>query len=377
MERGTIAITGALMLVSGCYSGLGAGDGTEGDTEGTTAVAEGTATDGGAGPDGSPGSNPDGGPGGTNDPSDSGGTTSSPDPDTGTASSDPSATTAPDPDTGGPDTGTDPAVEAMCDRWLADRIDMSEGAWSGSVGACDPGDVSASGRANALRVLNLYRWMVGLPAVVNDAGRDAMAQACALLMHANGMLSHDPPMVWTCWSSDGDTAAGNSNISTGPGVMSVDLYMTDPGNPTTLGHRRWILSNSAGPVGLGSTSEYSCMWVLGGAGGGTNAWTAWPPPGPFPFEAVAPLGFASLDQTGWSLQSDGIDLSGAEVAITVGGDPRPVTVTTLAQGYGSTYAISMIPSGWTVQPDTTYHVRVDGVAGGPIEYDVQVVTCGG
>jgi hypothetical protein len=376
MERRTIAITGALMLAtSGCYAGLGEGDETESGTAGTTVASEGTATNG-AGPGGGPGGGPAGDDPGESGGS-SGGTTNASDPDSGpgtTNASDPDDT-GPDSGTAGTDTGTDPAVEAMCDRWLSDRADMSEGSWSGSVAACNPGDVSPEGRANALRVLNLYRWMVGLPEVTNDPGRDAMAQACALIMHANGSLSHDPPMGWTCWSSDGDTAAGSSNISTGPGVMSVDLYMVDPGNPTTLGHRRWILANSTGPVGLGSTSEYSCMWVLGGSGTGGNAWTAWPPPGPFPFEGVAPLGFSSLDETGWSLQSDGIDLSGAQVQITVNGDPRPVTVSQLQGGYGSAFAISMIPSGWTAQPDTTYHVRVDGVAGGPIEYDVQMVTC--
>jgi len=366
MERGTIAtIAGALMLASsGCYAGLGEGAETEAGTEGTAAASEGTPTDGGAGPGG----------GATDEPAE----TASSDPglDTGVTSDLDSNTGATsDPDTDGSETGSGSAAEMICERWNADRVDMSEGSWSGSVASCDAGDVSAEGRANALRVLNLYRWMVGLPEVTTDPSRDAMAQACALMMHANGQLSHDPPMGWTCWSSDGDTAAGSSNISTGPGVMSVDLYMVDPGNETTLGHRRWILSNSTGPVGLGSTSEYSCMWVLGGAGGGANAWTAWPPPGPFPYEAVAPLWFSSLDETGWSLQSDGIDLSGAQVQITVGGDPRPVNVNVLASGYGSTHAISMIPSGWTVQPDTTYHVRVDGVAGGPIEYDVEVVTC--
>jgi hypothetical protein len=367
MKRCTIAIAAASMLATSCYSGLGEGNETEAGSEGTSVATAGTASDG-VSTGGGPGTDPDG------PATDPGETTASTDPDAGPGT-ETDATTAPDPETG-LETGEDPEVQMMCDRWLSDRADMSEGSWSGSVAACDPGDVSADGRANALRVLNLYRWMVGLPEVVTDPGRDAMAQACALMMHANGTLSHDPPMGWTCWSADGDTAAGSSNISTGPGVMSVDLYMVDPGNATTLGHRRWILSNSAGPVGLGSTSEYSCMWVLGGAGGGTNAWTAWPPPGPFPFEAVAPLGFTSLDETGWSLQSDGIDLAGAQVEITVGGDPRPVTVNVLASGYGSTSAISMVPSGWTAQPDTTYHVRVDGVAGGPIEYDVDVVSCG-
>jgi uncharacterized protein YkwD len=370
MVRTTIAIAGVLLLApSGCYSGLVQDEETAASTEGTGAATEDVATDG-AGPGGGPGSDGTGGPDtmgsaeeGLEDGSDSS--------DGGS-----DATTDPDSDTGETGTPVDPEVEQLCDRWLADRADMSEGSWSGSVAACDPGDTSADGRANALRVLNLYRWMVGLPEVTTDASRNSMAQACALMMHANGTLSHSPPPDWACYSPDGATAAGNSNISGGPGVMSVDLYMVDSGNADTLGHRRWILANSTGPVGLGSTSQYSCMWVLGGSGGGANAWTAWPPPGPFPFEAVAPLGFASLDQTGWSLQSDGIDLSGAQVTITVDGDPRPVTVNVLLPGYGSASAISMVPNGWTAQIDTTYHVRVDGVAGGAIEYDVEIVGCG-
>jgi len=353
----------------GCYVGLDEDSATDGETEGTMDDGPGTSAGPGGGPGGGPGEgSADTGPG------ESSATQSGPGSDT-----DDSATAG---ETEGPgdssgDDGPDPSeVEMMCNRWTSDRADMSEGSWSGSVGACNAGDISADGRANALRLLNLHRWMVGLPEVSTDPMRDSMAQECALMMHANGSLSHSPPMGWTCYSADGASAAASSNISTGPGVMSVDLYMVDPGNSTTLGHRRWILSNSVGPVGLGSTSDYSCMWVIGGAGGGSNEWTAWPSPGPFPFEAISPLGFASLNDTGWSVQSDSIDLGGANVTITADGDPRPVTVTNLAGGYGSSTAISMIPSGWTAQPDTTYHVLVDGIGGGPIEYDVQIVDCG-
>jgi len=363
-----VVMAGALVvaLASGCYVGLGEDSTTDDDTEGST--SSGSATGGpGSAAEAGPGGGPGGGPAGTDDGADT--TNTGP----GSATGEP---TGADEGSASSESGDPSAVEQMCSRWTADRADMSEGSWSGSVASCDPGDVSADGRANALRVLNLHRWMVGLPEVTTDPMRDELAQACALMMHANGSLSHDPPMGWTCYSSDGATAAGSSNISTGPGVMSVDLYMVDPGNASTLGHRRWILSNSAGPVGLGSTSEYSCMWVLGGAGGGTNQWTAWPSPGPFPFEAISPLGFASINDTGWSVQSDDIDLDGAAVTITADGEPRPVTVTTLAGGYGSSSAISMIPQGWVAEVDTTYHVRVEGIAGGPIEYDVEIVDCG-
>ncbi|HET6584019.1 MAG TPA: hypothetical protein VFG69_11235, partial [Nannocystaceae bacterium] len=90
--------------------------------------------------------------------------------------------------------------------------------------------------------------------------------------------------------------------------------------------------------------------------------------------AASQLSFSSMDETGWSVQSDTIDLASAQVEITVAGDPRPVNVTVLASGYGSDSAISMIPQGWTMTAGTTYHVRIDGV-GQTIEYDVEVVDC--
>ncbi len=266
------------------------------------------------------------------------------------------------------------ADATVCERWNDDRVDLSEGTWTGSVGTCDAGDVTGNGRANALKLINLYRWLADLPPVTNDAGRDAMGQECALMMHANGQLSHSPPSSWTCYTSDGASAAGSSNIASTPGVAGVDLYMVDPGNPTTIGHRRWILSNSLGPVGLGSTDSYSCAWVLGGSGSAGAQWTAWPSPGVFPFEAIAPTGWSSVDETGWTLQSDSISLSGAQVAVTANSVDKPVQVTSLSSGYGSQYAIRFTPVGWTTQAGTTYHVAVTGVSPA-ITYDVEVVSC--
>lgn len=289
-----------------------------------------------------------------------------------TSGGDGTTTSSTDSDT--KDSGGD--ADALCTLWNTARQDRSEGDWSGSIATCDPGDISANGRANALRLVNLYRTMAGLPDVTDDSSLNEQAQACALLQHANGTLSHDPPQSWECWTEVGATASGRSNISTGPGVMSVDMYMVDWGNATTLGHRRWILSNSAGPIGLGSTSDSSCMYILGGQGRADAAWTAYPPPGPFPLEAFEPLPFGeTLDETGWSIQSDMIDLAGAQVEITVDGTPMPVRVTQLLSGYGSRHAISIIPQGWASTAGTRYHVEVQGISQ-PIAYDVDVVDCG-
>jgi hypothetical protein len=152
--------------------------------------------------------------------------------------------------------------------------------------------------------------------------------------------------------------------------------MVDPGNATTIGHRRWILSNSLGPTGIGGTSGYSCMWTLGGSGDAGAPWTAWPSPGVFPFEAIQPSGasWTSTDETGWTVQSDSINLGSATVTITAGSDDMPVNVSSLAGGYGSTHAIKITPDGWTSEPGVTYSVEITGISS-PISYDVQMVAC--
>ncbi len=132
------------------------------------------------------------------------------------------------PDTGGTTDG-DPEVTAVCDRWNADRRARDEGTWTGSVADCDPGDVLDPGRENTLRQVNLYRWLAGLPAVATDAAKNASAQACALIMHANDTIEHVVPSSWRCREPLGAQSAGLSNLATTPGVEALDLYMTDEG----------------------------------------------------------------------------------------------------------------------------------------------------
>ncbi len=280
--------------------------------------------------------------------------------------------------TGTADTGEPPpdAAALLCERWKSDRAQLGEGSWSGSLDACDPGTMSQDGRDNALRLVNLYRFIADLPPVTEDPVRTTKAQACALMMHANGQLNHTPPMNWKCWTADGSSAAGQSNISSTPGVLGVDLYMVDPGNDTTIGHRRWLLSNYLGPIGLGSTSVNSCLMVIGGMGNAGKAWLAWPPPGLVPYQAlhVPTIGWTDVDQTGWSVQSDGIDLTAATVAVSVDGVDKPVAVNVLGKNYGSAFAIRFVPQGWTVEPGKTYDVELGNVAE-PISYSVQIVDC--
>ena len=260
----------------------------------------------------------------------------------------------------------------VCERWKADRADLSEGTWTGSVATCDPGDVTGVARANTLRQVNLFRFLAGLPAVIEDPAKSVSSQACALMQDANKMLSHSPPTTWTCYTDVGATAAGQSNIATTRGVRAIGLYMNDRGNETTIGHRRWILSNSLGPIGMGSTSGYSCLMTIGGTGKANKAFVPWPPVGDVPLQALTIEG--SLDAVGWSIQSDTINLAGAQVTVTDAGTSLPVTVMQLPANYGSKYAISFVPMGWSTAAGHTYSVAVTGTALG-ISYDVNVVSC--
>ena len=78
--------------------------------------------------------------------------------------------------------------------------------------------------------------------------------------------------------------------------------------------------------------------------------------------------------TGWSVQSDGINLANAQVTVTVDGAAQPVTVTQLDANYGSKYAIRFNPTGWTTQAGKTYSVAISNIPTA-INYDVQIVDC--
>jgi hypothetical protein len=273
----------------------------------------------------------------------------------------------------------DRTPEGTCARWNADRADMGEGTWSGSLDTCTAGDISADGRANALRLFNLYRWLADLPEVTTSPERDQMAQECALMQAANWReegLSHEPPESWLCYTELGAEGSSTSNISGGPGVSSVDAYMLDGGNEETHGHRRIILSNWLGPIGLGSTGPggASCMQNIGGDGDAGKEWVAWPPPGPFPMQAYSRQR-GSYSDTGWSVQSEDIDVRMATVTITTsGGMSMPVTASALTGNYGSTRGLRIVPDGWDPVAGETYTVTLGGISEA-ITYAVQMVDC--
>ena len=270
-------------------------------------------------------------------------------------------------------------VEQVCGAWLATRRDQDDRDWEGNIEACDPADISPEWRAKALGRLNAYRAIAGLHTVENSPALDAKAQGCALMFNAASRvglgLTHMPSPDFPCYTDDAAEAAEASLLDTRPAVAAMPDYMVDPGqqNFGTMPHRIWVLANVLGPVGIGSTNEASCLYVHNGRVGSRRdpQWVAWPSPGPFPFDA------SYADMTGWTVQSSFVNLSSAELRVSVDGVPRQINTRTLHGGGGAGWALAFIPVGWRSEAGTTYHIdaydeRHDEIL---LEYDVEMIDC--
>jgi hypothetical protein len=242
-------------------------------------------------------------------------------------------------------------------------FDSSVG-WTGNTSSCNPGGISPTFEADTLQLINFYRTMAGLPGeVIFHSIKNEKGQEGALMMHANGRLAHSG---WTnsdaCYTADGAEALSKSNLSLGAvGPRGVELMMEDSiPIPVYLGHRRLILYPPQIEMGMGATSQYFALWVLGAFGvrPPSPEWVSWPPSGYVPHQIVYPA---------WSFSAPGAGYSGASVTVRKNGEVIPTTATVLANGYGdNTIGWEFIGGLVAVGPgmlDTTYEVTISNVTG--------------
>lgn len=249
-----------------------------------------------------------------------------------------------------------------------------ESGWTGRYDGCEPGTTRATYKDAVLRRINYFRAMAGLPAgvVMNDI-YNAKAQQAALIMSAQGGLSHAPPQNWACYTAEGDDAAGNSNLALGTaGPESIDGYMEDYGaGNAAAGHRRWLLYPQTQTMGTGDVSgdgtrrPANATWVFDGQFGTARpetreAYVAWPPPGYVPYTQV---------YTRWSFGYPNADFASASVSLSSNGVPLNVRLETLETRVGEPalvwYAVGANPNlpGLPPKPtqDIEYAVEVRGV----------------
>ncbi|WP_154668107.1 CAP domain-containing protein [Pseudoduganella violaceinigra] len=246
--------------------------------------------------------------------------------------------------------------------------------WSGSTQGCVAGTTSAEYKAAVVNTVNSFRVLAGLPGNVTlNLTHSAMAQQAALMMEANSQLSHSPPSSWNCYTADGATAAGSSNLALGnAGPNAVHAYIADSGT-ASLGHRRWVLYSRLGEVGTGDTTRANTLWVFGGTVAAPAAvadtGVAWPARGYVPWTPNV-----ADPNHPWSFSLPGADFSGASVAMS--NDQGQVlsvsNVGPLPDGYGDntmSWKLSAAESEWKRSPaDTKFNVQIRNVkVGGQVK----------
>lgn len=132
------------------------------------------------------------------------------------------------------------------------------------IPACRGGRLHEDAIRDAWQALNDIRRLHGLAPVEPDRHDTAATQA-ALMLAANGSLSHAPPASWRCHSAAGAKALADSLLSGGvtarnlafhTPAQDIIAWLTD-NNATaadSIGHRRWLLDPFLGKAAYARVS---------------------------------------------------------------------------------------------------------------------------
>ncbi len=266
----------------------------------------------------------------------------------------------------------------------------AEMGWTGSYQPFDIGTVNQDWLDATLVRINFFREMAGIPADVTfDPALNLKCQAAAIIMSANGGLSHFPGTElgtegWVLITPDGYEAAGKSNIAWGSaGPDAVTGFMADPGTSNFIvGHRRWFLFPQSKTMGSGDVagselfgfSPANSIWVqdedhifdptpwdqIRNADGSIT----WPPSGYVPSDLVWGR---------WSITYPDADFSNATVTMTMGASNIPLVLEPYSFSGGlPEETLVWVPNGmvtdtaetWpTPTEDETVEVTINNVSG--------------
>ncbi len=251
------------------------------------------------------------------------------------------------------------AVGAAYLRSYAPGLAVPPG-WTGNDNRCIAGDNVAASRTATLRALNFARSLAGLAPVTFSAALNRRSQLTALLMSANGSLSHSPPRSWRCWTGSGAANAGRSNLALSyPAVTSagvVTQYLDDAGSSNRpAGHRRWLLNPFATQMGSASTNNANAMTVIGPTSSSrpNPAYTSWPTSGWFP-DALEPAGRWSL-----STGNRAVSFRKATVRVYRNGTLLRTVKNPVEDGYAMPTLVWQVPT--SLAGSGTFRVVVRGI----------------
>ncbi|GHH56649.1 CAP domain-containing protein [[Pseudomonas] boreopolis] len=256
------------------------------------------------------------------------------------------------------------------------------------IPTCEPGRLSEATRQRVLDLVNQLRTLHGLAPVAYAPQLQAQADAAALVMAANGALSHMPAPDWRCASPLAQQGARTSLLYGGavsplPAMGSADdivaRWLSDTNNLVAdgLGHRRWLLDPFlrevafawvAGPLANGMQSGAAALRLERGSnaeplreGGEVVAWPVGDYPGRY-FDPNAWLSFSLLvDPSRPGGANHEVDYRQARVQVR---DPDGNVLPLLALRYDNEYYglpnnLQFRVAG--LRPGIRYDVVVDGV----------------
>jgi len=192
-----------------------------------------------------------------------------------------------------PTTEKKEALQLYEDLYLSSRI--SKIPWNGSVQNCDPGNLNADILSKAENRINYFRKATGLNTIKLIPEYNEKAQYAALMMTANGQISHSPSKNWKCYTEKGMEGAKNSNLGISdfdhfPEISFVTGFILDYGPINNkIGHRKWLLNSRAQGMGYGATGTHEIIYVTGVQQKVANNWPpfiAYPPAGYFPYNLI-------------------------------------------------------------------------------------------
>lgn len=139
-------------------------------------------------------------------------------------------------------------------------------------GKCSLGKVSDATLKDAVNVLNMYRFIAGVPSnVVIDKSYQELAQAAAVVNYndKSSWISHYPNKPSGMSDSlyeKGKNGASSSNLAAGYGNIKKSIYGwmsdSDYSNIDRLGHRRWCINPTMDSTGFGIDGDVYSMYAF-------------------------------------------------------------------------------------------------------------------
>jgi hypothetical protein len=279
----------------------------------------------------------------------------------------------------------------VCERWQADRPQLATSLHTQPSLDCDPGTSAPGSLEDALRRINLYRWLGGAQPVALDPEWNEYARACSIIQSKIGPdISHYPQMDAPCFTEKGYTASGQSQLAFGTPNPStaVDGLIYDSGdnNFHILGHRQGILFPWSTKVGLGfaqppdggpATCVRTSDDVPIARPDGLAAVYTFPSPGYQPWEVIADSTYQEGTPLEWSITLPyGADATNGKVRLLrLKGSTWEEVPVTAGPYLDERFFGLWLNLGVARLPPGTYAVLVSGTSVGDFGYQLRLEQC--